>query len=634
MLWSVPLVPIVVGALLAISPLRSRLLLSWAAGLGLGLALGLVILAIGGGWNAELPWSARITLTAALTPLSAAVAVMVPSIALPVVLHAARHEEAHGLARLIGLLLVFSGGMELVVIANDLLTVLVGWEVIGACSWALISHQWREIGNPRAGLYAFVMTRVGDLGLFAAVMATFAGTGSFAFDQLAALEGSHLSIVAFGLLISAAAKAGQVPFSPWLFRAMSGPSSVSALLHAATLVAAGAYLLARLQPSLAAAPGFGAAAIAVGLTTALAGGIVALLQGHAKKLLAASTSAQLGFMFVAIGAGFPGIAVLHLIVHAAYKAPLFLSAGIAGQRAGSYRLDAMKSGRALPVLAVLTAITAVALAGLPLLGGGWTKEQIVAAAGHADFWLAIGVILGGGLSAAYATRFLLLAYGRGDEDGGGPQHAWRDTLPIAVLVAMTLLLSALWLRPVSQAAARLIGAQLPGGAMVETVLSLLLLALGLLTGAALVRRLPGLGTSGRTAAAANWLGLPALIEFAVIRPVDHLARGAARFDDLVLDAAPRAVAFVARTGFTRLAAFDDRAIDRVVSLMAAFGERLARTSDRFGELVTDGLPTGAAALAGLGGHELRRLQTGFSHHYLAFFVVGLTLMIAILAAGS
>lgn len=634
MLWSVPLIPIIAGALLAASLPRSRRFLAWAAGLILGFTLILAIIAIGDGWTAELPWSGRIVLTAALTPLSSAVAMMVPLIALPVVLHAAGHESARGLTRLIGLLLVFTGGMELVVIANDLLTVLIGWEVIGACSWALISHKWYEPENPRSGLYAFVMTRFGDLGLFAAAMAAYAGTGNFAFDELATLEGPYLGIVAFGLLVSAASKAGQVPFSPWLFRAMAGPSSVSALLHAATLVAAGAYLLARLQPSLAAAPGFGTAAIAVGLATALAGGVVALLQGHAKRLLAASTSAQLGFMFVAVGAGYPGIAVLHLIAHAAYKAPLFLSAGIAGDRAGSYQLEKMKFGRSLPLLAGLTAVAAAALAGLPPVGGGWTKEQIVTAAGHVDLWLAMAVILGGGLSAAYATRFQLLAYGRGEEADDTPWVGWKDSLPIAVLAAMTLALSALWLTPVSESAARLIDAEIPGGTMAEMVLSLLLLALGLLTGVFLVRRVPDLGASQRTAATANWLGLPGLIDIAVVRPVDNLARAAARFDDLVLDAVPRAVAEAAPTGSSRVAAIDNHVVDRGVRLTAAFGEWLGRMGDRFGELVADGLPKGAASLASMGGHELRRLQTGLSHHYLALLVVGLTAMVAILVAGS
>lgn len=634
MLWSIPLVPMVVGTLLAASPSQSRWVLSWVSSLTLGFTLLMLAIAISNGWTADLLWSSQLSLTAALTPLSSAVAVMVPMIALPIILHAARKENTRGLTRLIGLLLVFTGGMELVVVANDLLTVLIGWEVIGACSWALISHNWHESENPRSGLYAFVMTRFGDLGLFAAAMAAYAGAGSFAFDDIALLEGPYLGIVAFGLLISAASKAGQVPFSPWLFRAMAGPSSVSALLHAATLVAAGAYLLARLQPSLAAAPGFSAAAIAVGLTTALAGGVVALLQSHAKKLLAASTSAQLGFMFVAVGAGYPGIAVLHLIAHAAYKAPLFLSAGLAGEQAGTYQLAKMKFGRSLPFLAGLTAIAAVALAGLPPVGGGWTKEQIVIAAGHVDFWLAMAVILGGGLSATYATRFQLLAYGRGDEGGEPPRVDWKDGLPIAVLAAMTLMLSALWFSPVSDVVAQQIGAKILEGATSEFVLSALVLALGLLTGLILIRRLPDLGTSGGTAATANWLGLPSLINIVVVQPVDYLARRAAWFDDLVFDAVPRTVANAAPAIALFMANMDNRVVDRGVKLTASFGEWLAYISDRFGEFIADGLPKGVASLAIMGGHELRRLQTGFSHHYLAILIAGLTVMIALLAAGS
>src|SRR3546814_3641355 len=123
------------------------------------------------------------------------------------------------------------------------------------------------------------------------------------------------------------------------------------------------------------APAFAGAVIAVGLTTAVAGGLVALLQNHAKKLLAASTSAHFGLMFVAVGAGYPGVAVLHLVAHAGFKALLFLAAGVAGEHAGSYALDRLQLGRALPVMTALAAIGTLALAGVPPLGGAWTKED-------------------------------------------------------------------------------------------------------------------------------------------------------------------------------------------------------------------------------------------------------------------
>ena len=361
MLWTLALVPMFVAALLmAVRPQR-RAALALVSGLGLAATWLLVAIAASQGWTGSLPWSATLTLRAALTPLSALVAGLVPAVAIAVLVYASLQEREAGLVRLIGLLLFFCGAMELLVIADDLLTVLIGWEIVGACSWALIAHDWRDLANPRAARYAFVMTRFGDLGLFIAAMAVYAGAGSFAFADLARLDPTHLSLVAFGVLLSAASKSGQLPFSPWLFRAMRGPSSASALLHAATMVAAGAYLLARLQPMLSPVSGFAPAVMAIGLATALGGGVVALLQSDVKKVLAASTSAHFGLMFVAVGAGFPGIAVLHLVAHGFLKALLFLASGVAIERSGSHELNDMRLGGALPAVAALAAVGAAAL---------------------------------------------------------------------------------------------------------------------------------------------------------------------------------------------------------------------------------------------------------------------------------
>lgn len=634
-LWLLPLLPIVAGAIIVVMGDRPRRWLGTTAIAVLGGTVVLALLATTWDWTAMLAWSDTIRLSAALTPISAAVAVMVPVIALAVTFHATQHEAEKGIGRLTGLMILFTGGMELVVVANDLLVLLIGWELIGACSWALISHEWSEIENPRSGLYAFVMTRFGDLGLFAAVMALFAATGSFDYAGITTLDGPLQWVVAYGILLSAASKAGQVPFSPWLFRAMAGPSSVSALLHAATLVAAGVYILARLQPSLALTPGFGTAAIAIGLTTALAGGVTGVLQNHAKRLLAASTSAQLGFMFVAVGAGYPGVAALHLIAHATIKAPLFLSTGAAGDAIGSYRLDRMQLGRAMPLIAGITALAAAGLAGLPATGGGWSKEEIVKTAEHAGFWLALAVMLGGALSAAYATRFQLLAFGRRAEDDRGIEAPdWGETLGIAALATMTLALSLSWLSPIAEAAAAALGATLPEGNALALSLSLGLVAAGVAGGVYLVRQHPALGTSGATAAASDWLGLPTLIDLSVVRPVDALARAAAWADDRILDAGPRGVAALARGGSSAIAAADTRVVDRGIRGTAAFGDWLARVGDRFGEALTDGIPEGAALLTGMLGRDLQRLQTGLSHHYYAYIIGGVFAVLAILAAGA
>lgn len=605
MLWSLPLLPVIAGAALLASGIRSRRSLGALAVAAQLLTVLVAAIAIDGRWTASLVWNQTLHLEAALTPLSAVVAALVPVIATPIVLYAAMHEAEAGLPRLIALLLVFVGGMELLVVAADFLTLLIGWEVVGAISWALISHRWHEKENPPAAAYAFVTTRFGDLGLFVAAFTTFAGSGSFAYEALGKLTDGELQLVAAGLLVSAAAKSGQLPFAPWLFRAMAGPTSVSALLHAAAMVAAGVYLLARLEPDLAHAAGFSQATLAVGLVTAIGGGVVALLQSHAKKLLAASTSMHYGLMLVAVGAGYPVVAILHMVAHAAFKALMFLVAGTAGEAAGTFALHRMRVGRLLPLAAALSAIGALALAGIPPLGAAWTKEAIVSAAGHAGSWLAVAVAVVGGFGAAYAARFQILAYG-GHNAPAGTRPTLAEHAALLYLAVLTLLLGVLWLPTVREMTAVVLGREIPGSKTWELVISLALLGAGLVAGWFVARRFPALGTAGALAQAANWLGLPTLIRATVTQPVERFAAAAARFDDDVVDAAVRA-------------------------LVPA---RLARFGDRIGERVADGIPECAARLVSVSGRDIRRLQTGMSHHYYLLLVAGSAVAAAILILGS
>ncbi len=222
---------------------------------------------------------------------------------------------------------------------------------------------------------------------------------------------------------------------------------------------------------------------------------MALRQVHAKKVLAGSTSAQLGLMIAATGAGFPGIAMLHLIVHAAIKAALFFAAGIAQERVGSFDLRRMRLGRAMPLVAVLTAVAALSLAAVPPLSGGWSKEEVVEGAGpRRSVARGLGMVAGG-LSAAYAARFAVMAYGPGERDTeerdstsdtGNSEMDGRETgeparaelLALASMALATLALSALWLPPAHEAAAALLGATLPGGSRLELAASLAAVGLG------------------------------------------------------------------------------------------------------------------------------------------------------------
>lgn len=631
MLWLLALVPILAAIALFASGAESR---RWLGATACGILAVTIVMArvAAQGWTGSLEWSPGITLAAALTPISASVAILVPAIALPVLAYATMHEHRPGLRRLIALLLAFVGAMELLVIAADLLTLLIGWELVGASSWALIGQDWRDGEKMESADYAFLMTRFGDLGLFLAAMVAFSATGSFSFEDLPSIGQPMLGLLTFGIILSAASKSGQLPFSGWLFRAMAGPTSVSALLHAATMVAAGAYLLARLQPALSAVPWFGPATITIGLATALAGGVVALLQFHAKKVLAASTSAHFGLMFVATGAGYPGVAVLHLIAHACFKAPLFLAAGIAGERAKTYDFMAMGFGRVLPLTALLSGIAALALAGVPPLGAAWTKDAIVNAAGPTGWWLEAGVIVAGGLSAAYAARFQLLAFGRTHEPEQGYTPGRVERAALGLLAGASLTLSALWFPAIEERVAAWLDISLPPTTATALVVSILAILIGLLSGRILAAKARN-GKQPRLAES-DWLGLPQFISRWVTRPVLAVICLASRIDDMAIDAVPKAVASGVAALRNALAKADQRLVDRGIVIVESFTHWLSRTGSRIGEIVADGLPEGAARLVATSGRDATRLQTGLSHQYYAIIVAGAALLFAIMIVGG
>ncbi|MCB1424447.1 MAG: NADH-quinone oxidoreductase subunit L [Brucellaceae bacterium] len=631
MIWLLPIGPALAGLALAVAAPRRRVA-TGLAGCAVLLATGLfAVFGAARAWTGTVAWSDTLVLSAAFVPAAAVMAVLVPLIALPVMAYAAAHEDERGLARLAALLLLFVAGMEVLVIAADLLTLLIGWEIVGACSWALIGHTWRDAGSPATGLYAFIATRLGDLGLFAAAMALFAGTGSFAFDDMARLSGTPLAVAVSGILLSAAAKSGQLPFSPWLFRAMAGPTAVSALLHAATMVAAGAFLLIRLHSHLAAAPGFAASAMAIGAATALAGGFVAIVQPHAKKLLAASTSAHFGLMFVAAGAGFPGAALLHLAAHAAFKALLFLAAGTAGRRGRSFLLHRLGFAGTMPLVAGCAVLGAIALAGIPPSGGGWSKELVTAAASHASPWAGIAVMVAGAFTGAYAARWQLLVFGLGDRSTGSGKPNAAETAAIAVLAAFVLAMSVFWIPGFHAAAAGFLAMELPVSTTAGKAASLAFLAVGLAAGTGLARQWPTLGTSGPAERMAAWLGLPAVIDALVVRPFTGLCRIACRVDDGILDALPRSLARAAHAVSPALSRADRTMIDGCIKGLAAATTRLARIGRRFCEGLADGIPQGSARLVGIGGSDARRLQTGMSHHYYAAMAAGVLAAVVVLA---
>jgi NADH-quinone oxidoreductase subunit L len=651
-LWLLPLAPILGAAMvLGAGRLATRLTTNERAlMLGAVASAVLLITLVVAIWaatlmpSAEWPWWGPVLRPhIAVTGIARIMVVLVPVIALPVVGYAVASMRGDvGLARLVALLVAFTGAMELLVIASDLLTLLVGWELVGAASWALIGFEWRDASRPRAALDAFIVVRIGDLGLYLAAGALFVATGSLDIDALSALHGTVLAVVAGGILVAAAAKSAQLPFSPWLFSAMAGPTPASALLHSATMVAAGAYLLARVAPALAGAAWFGPAVAWLGLATALAAGIVATLQSDLKRALAASTSAQYGLMLVAIGAAVPAAAAVHLVAHAAFKALLFLGAGVVLHSAGTLDLSKLRLGSALPRVARLFGVGTLALAAVPPLGGAYSKEQVLAAAADGPRGmplLAAGVLAAGFLSALYAGRLQLLVFGPGSGSADRatvsyPSSTVRASMGFLALVSIAL--GILWFPGGSRVVQWAVGSALARGAAWPLFASLGTIVLAAVTDWLLWRRdaLLSLYIPDRTRGRiAHWLGIPTLAGVLIVRPTLFLAHSLATFDDRVIAAGTRVAAGIA-TSISQAAAWgNEQGVDAVVALVGRVTGSVARASGAADDRGVDAAVEQLARSVGVVGEDSRRLQTGLAHQYYVILAVGLVVIIAVAAIG-
>ena len=629
----------------------------------IGTALATVALAIAAAWQAaswSTEWGTDLQVTLSADGVAGAVAVLVAVVGAAVVAYASVHEEADGLARLLGLLVAFVGVMQLLVLAADLLTLLIAWELSAALSWALIGFDWRRHDDVGRASHAFNATRAGSLGLVIAAGAAFAGTGSLTYESLVQLDGGLLRVAAAGVVFAAVSKSAQLPFAPWLYSAMVGPTPVSALLHSATMVAAGTYALIRLAEPLSDAAWFGPAVVAIGMTTAVAGGVLALCETHAKRILAASTSAQYGLMFVAVGVGAAGAAAVHLVAHGLFKSLLFLAVGVGIHQAGTPDVRQWRLGRQVPRVALTAGVGALALAAVPPIGAAWTKGQIAAAALHTDAALGGLILVAGVLSAAYAARLQFYGFGPGTgaRDPNGSKVRLLEQASLAVLATASIALGVLWLPAVAPVVESLTGQPVLHESIAELVVSVVLVTAGVAWGWALTRDVEharSRSVQWFTAAVGGWFGLPQLTRRVVVDPTLGLAAMLARFDDAVLDAPARGVAVAGARASRVLPRFDDtvvdgavrgvvaagravsrglawwveRGVDGVVAALAAVTERIGALSRLGDDRVVDAAVEGVARAVGATGHQSRRLQSGLAHHYYVIAVVGLAALVAV-----
>jgi NADH-quinone oxidoreductase subunit L len=323
---------------------------------------------------------------------------------------------------------LFTAAMLLVVFADDLFVLLVGWEVMGVCSYFLIGHHWELEDARRSAVKAFVVTRLGDVGFLFGIFVLGVGAGTFRISTIVGdavggrLSTHTVTIATLLLLCGVVGKSAQFPLHTWLPDAMAGPTPISALIHAATMVAAGIYLVARLYPVFLMAPTTLAVMAVIASVTMLGGALAALAQDDIKRVLAYSTVSQLAYMLGALAVGSATAASFHLLTHAAFKALLFLAAGSVIHAVGTNLMRDMGGlRRAMPVTFVTMTVGLAALAGLPPFSGFFSKEAVLGAAedaarhdGPVASWAAWLVLVVGlltvGVTAAYVTRLWLMTF--------------------------------------------------------------------------------------------------------------------------------------------------------------------------------------------------------------------------------
>jgi len=345
-------------------------------------------------------------------------------------------------------LFVFS--MLMLVEAGNFLLLLVGWGLVGLASYLLIGFWHHKPEAVAAAKKAFVMNAIGDATFALACVLLIWETGTLelvgVFDDVGSMSSTTVNLVALGLLGGAVAKSAQIPLHTWLPDAMEGPTPVSALIHAATMVTAGVYLLVRASPVFEAAPNVQHLAAILGMLTLLVAGVVALVQWDIKRVIAYSTMSQIGYMFVAAGIGAYGYAIFHLMTHAFFKALLFMSAGLVIHHLGGEQ-DIRKMGglkEVMPRTHIAFLAGALSLAGIPIFAGFWSKDGIVSSAlatGGALGWtLFVAGLVGALLTGLYTFRLYYTVF-RGEQSAFAREHAHEGhgEGPLSMLVPVGIL---------------------------------------------------------------------------------------------------------------------------------------------------------------------------------------------------
>ena len=643
----------------------------------------------------------RVDFGLTLDPLSAVMIGVITVVGALIHLYAVGYmADEPGYWRFFAYLNLFVAAMLLLVLGDGFVTLFMGWEGVGICSYLLVGFWYTEPRNARAGMKAFVVNRVGDFGLLVGVALLFwALAGSWStVDHRYYVDGVHVEptlsfralasqlsvptfaatfaaktifgapiplVVALLLLLGACGKSAQAPLHVWLPDAMAGPTPVSALIHAATMVTAGVYLIARLRFLFVLSPAALAVVAVVGACTALGGAVLGMFQYDIKRVLAYSTISQLGFMFIALGVGAFGAALFHLVTHALFKACLFLGSGsvIHGMHRLTHarhtghldenemvlesetdrhglaggddehqpaRLDPriesdptdpqdMRNMGGLGALMPRTRwsylVACWAIAGFPWAAGFWSKDEILAAAfahSHLLWFVAVNTA---GLTAFYMFRSYYLTFEARPPTAAHLRHV-RESPPVMTSVLLALAAASLVVGPLGAWALRRLTAH---------------------AGEAAPRQMVGLMLASVAVATLGWAVARAFYkdesEHAMLRAANRLRYEnlhAFAFDTFRIDELYEATLVRGFHALARAAAWlDDVVIDGAVALLAALTRAAAWLTGALDAHVVDGAVNGVAeALLG-GGRALRRLQTGRVNQYVLGVAVGIVVLIVL-----
>jgi NADH-quinone oxidoreductase subunit L len=389
------------------------------------------------GWNYANTAGVDAQVSLLLDPLSILMALVVSGVSTLIHLYSVSYMKSdRGYARFFAYLNFFVFSMLLLVLAGNFLMLIVGWAFVGAASYLLISFWYRRTTATRAGIKAFVINVVGDVGLVIGTYFIFKGSGSLDFLTTFRSVGEDFTrndgdLVAgcIGLLVGAFAKSAQVPLHTWLPDAMEGPTPVSALIHAATMVTAGVYLIARMHPLFEQAPAAAAVGAIIGCATLLIAASIAMVVTDLKRVIAYSTMSQIGYMIMAVSSAAYTAGLFHLMTHAFFKALLFMGAGsVIAAMANNQNLDEMGGFRkALPYTFLCMLIGGLALSGFPPLSGYFSKDDILAFVAARDDWhvvLAALGFVGSFLTAVYTFRMIFRTFWGEEVE---PAHVLRTT---------------------------------------------------------------------------------------------------------------------------------------------------------------------------------------------------------------